>query len=490
MALPKVRHNFEGGKKEIAEAVKDIGQAIFAQTRFSFESAAKMVVPSIPEMVTEIIDDLSAGPIDRFSEGLKKVDKLVNELGVDINKYSKELADFLKLRQEKSIKSEETVNELREKNIIAQVNRLGEVEILTKQQIEEQNQNLISYNKEIKEAEKVIQSLSKAQQRGKDLDEDQRKDLIEANKKVIETTEKRNKVLTTLNKTEAEDTKTFREKAGDMIEEYVPDGLRDIGSAFTEGLMAPLNAIKDLGMLFGNILKPLKLLPKLLKGFTVGLLGALAAMVPYLLIAGAVVIAIIALKKGFDFLKENLDTVKEKLSSFADAVMEIPTTIKNFFKDIFVKIKNFFIDMINSVIELLNDKLGFLGVDIQKIEKDLPEKQKKEQAAISAMKSDEAYNVSNIQTKKSDEAYNIPDTQIITAPESKIINESKLPFNVNKKPEMLIPTNNQSNVNNATIVDNSVKSNIQNNTTNTGGLNGVRDSELEVFNRMMMNASA
>jgi len=476
MALPQVRFNFKGGKKEVAEAVKDIGQAIFAQTRISFESAAKMVVPSIPEMVTEIIDDLSSGPLDRFSEGLKKVDKLVNELGVDIGKYSKELAGFLKLRQEKSIKSEETVNELREKNIIAQVNRIGEVEILTKQQIEEQNTNLKEYNKEIKNAEKVIQNLSTAQQKGRNLTEEQQKDLLEANKKVIETTEKRNKVLTILNKREDEDTRTFREKAGDAIQEYVPDGLRDIGSAFTEGLMAPFNAIKDLGMMFGNLLKPLKLLPKLLKGFTVGLLGALAAMVPYLLIAAAVVVAIIALKKGFDFLKENIDTVKDKLSNFADAIMEIPNTIKTFFTDIFSKIKNFFIDMINSVITLLNDKLGFLGVDIEKLEKEPTVGQKQEQAAVSAMKSDEAYSV--------------PDTKIITAPESKVVSESKLPFNVNKKPEMLTPPVDASNTNNATIIDNSVKSTMQNNSTTTGGLNGTRDFDLKILDQMYSNASA
>ena len=46
-------------------------------------------------MVKEITDDLSAGPLDRFSDGLKKVDKLVNELGIDIGKYSKELGEFL-----------------------------------------------------------------------------------------------------------------------------------------------------------------------------------------------------------------------------------------------------------------------------------------------------------------------------------------------------------------------------------------------------------
>jgi len=476
MALPSVRYNFAGGKKEIANIVKDIGQAIFTSARASFESATKIVVPSIPEMIQEITDDLSSGPIERFKDGLRKVDTLVEKLGVNLEDYSKELAQFLKLRQERSIKSEETVNQLRTQNIKAQVNEFGEVMILNKSQIEEQENSLKILNKEIKTSQKVIDDYAKIQQRGGTLEKEQQQELLAANKKVIESTEKRNEVLTTLNRTEAEDTRTFREKAGDAIEKYVPDGLRDIGSAFTEGLMAPFNAIKDLGMLFGNILKPLKLLPKLLKGFTVGLLGALAAMIPYLAIAAAVVIAIVALKKGFDFLKDNIDTVKEKLSNFADAVMEIPDTIKNFFTDIFVKIKNFFIDMINSVITLLNDKLGFLGVDIQKLEKEPTIEEKQEQAAISAMKSDEAYSV--------------PDTKIVTAPESKIISESKLPFNVNKKPEMLTPISEGSNVNNATIIDNSVKSTMQNNSTTTGGLNGVRDSELEVFNRMMSNASA
>ena len=113
MALPSTRYNFKGAKKETAEIVSSIGKAIFSQARVSFEAASKAVVPDIASMVSEITDDLSAGPLDRFSDGLKKVDKLVNELGVDIGKYSKELGEFLQRRQEKSIVSEETVNQLR-----------------------------------------------------------------------------------------------------------------------------------------------------------------------------------------------------------------------------------------------------------------------------------------------------------------------------------------------------------------------------------------
>ena len=79
---------------------------------------------------------------------------------------------------------------------------------------------------------------------------------------------------------------TIRER-DTYLDEYVPDGLRDIGSQFTEGLTAPFTAIKELGLGFMSMLKPLKLIPKMLK-VSVGLLGAIAAIITiYLLIAGA-----------------------------------------------------------------------------------------------------------------------------------------------------------------------------------------------------------
>ncbi len=132
MALPSTRFNFKGGKKEVAEAVGEIGKAIFSQVTMSVEGAVKTVVPNIADMVAEITEDLKSGSLLKFEEAMKKIDTLVNKLGVDINKYSKELGDFLKMRQEKSIKSEETVNQLREKNIMAQVNQMGEVQIHNK----------------------------------------------------------------------------------------------------------------------------------------------------------------------------------------------------------------------------------------------------------------------------------------------------------------------------------------------------------------------
>ena len=469
MALPSVRYNFEGGKKEIAEMVTGIGQAIFTQARGSFEAAAKTVVPNVKQMVAEITEDLSAGPVDRFKNGLENLDKLINEFGVDLGKYSKDLADFLKLREEKSVQSEKTVNELRTQNIMAQVNEFGEVAILTKTEIEEQKKLLKEQNTEIKDNQKIIEQYSKIQQKGGELTKEQNQELIAANKKVIEKTEERSKTLETLNIREGEDKKSFREKFDDTIDTYVPDGLRDIGSAFTEGLTAPFTAIKELGMGFMSMLKPLKLLPKLLKGFTVGLLGALAAMVPYLLIAAAIVIGLIALKKGFDLVVENLDVIKQKLSDFGDAVMAIPGKISDFFTDVFGRIKNFFIDAINGVIGLLNK---IPGVEIEKIEKDaLPGDTE------TAGANDAAFTAGNLDQRTNDIESNESGLVLPTAVDEgpSFLDRIKGLFKTSAGNNEYMPVSAAAPAGGGTIIDNSVKTVNQNNQNQNVGISTRND---------------
>jgi len=471
MALPSTRYNFKGGKKEVAEAVGEIGKAIFQQVSVSVESAAKMVVPNVADMVAEITEDIKSGSLIQFQEALKKIDTLVNKLGVDINQYSKELGDFLKMRQEKSIKSEETVNQLREKNIIAQVNQMGEVQILNKKQVQEQEEFLRSYNNEIRTAEKTVESLSKRQQRGRDLTEEQQQDLLAANKKIIETTEKRNQVLQTLNKTESEDTRTFRQKFGDAIDEYVPDGLRDIGSAFTEGLMAPFTAVKELGMLFGGLLKPLKALPKLMIAFSSGVVGAVISLAPFIGIALAVIAGIVALTAAVLYVRNNFDELREKLVNFGEKIMEIPGKIADFFKGIFAKIKNFFIDAINSVIDLVNK---IPGVEIEKIER-APDPDSADATTVAPA-------TTNIEASEGAEI--VPTTPEVSGETE---GGSKLDMFKNML-KMLKPNNNElvptmeTNAGGTTIIDNSVKSANQNNTTQSVGME-VRNNDA-TMNRM------
>ena len=477
MALPKTRFNFKGGKKEVAEAVGEIGKAIFQQVNVSVESAAKMVVPNVADMVTEITEDLKSGSLIQFQEALKKIDTLVNDLGVDINKYSKELGDFLKMRQEKSIKSEETVNQLRQKNIMAQVNQMGEVQILNKKQIAIQEETLKSYNNEIRTAEKTIQSLSKRQQKDGELTKDQQADLIKANKTLIETTEKRNQVLSTLNKTESEDTRTFRQKFGDAIDEYVPDGLRDIGAAFTEGLMAPFTAIQELGMLFGGLLKPLKALPKLMIAFSAGVISAIVSLAPFIGIALAVTAAVVGIIFALNKLGFGFDDAFRALSGFANFVMGIPGKIFDFLKSIFNRIKNFFIDMINGAIDLLNK---VPGVEIDKLER-APDGE----SAVATTTSPEVQ--TNVEASEGAEI--VPNSPNIS---SDAEGESKFDMFKNFL-KQLMPNNNEliptmeANAGSTTIIDNSVKSANQNNTTQSLGLD-VRNNDGVISRASVLNA--
>ena len=470
MALPSVRYNFKGGKKEIAEMVTGIGKAIFTQARGSFEAAAKTVVPNVKEMVAEITEDLSAGPIDRFKNGIQNLDKLINEFGVDLGKYSKDLADFLKLREEKSVQSEKTVNELRTQNIIAQVNEFGEVSILTRTQIEEQKNALIEQNKEIKENQKVIEQYSKIQQKGGELTEEQNEKLITANKKVIEKTEERSKTLETLNIREGEDTKSFREKFDDTIDTYVPDGLRDIGAAFTEGLTAPFTAIKELGVGFMGMLKPLKLLPKMLMMFSAGVVSAVISLAPFIGIALVVVAAIAGVIFILNKLGFGIDDAFKALSGFANFIMEIPGKIFDFLKNIFTRIQNFFIDAINGVIDLINK---IPGVDIEKLDRKPLEGEDAEPVVVAPP------GAGNFDTPTTDVEAN-ESGLIPSVNETSSVDKLKSKFATSAGNNEYMPVSAEAPASGGTIIDNSVKTVNQNNQNQNLGIS-TRNDDATIF---------
>ena len=223
--------------------------------------------------------------------------------------------------------------------------------------------------------------------------------------------------------------------------------------------------------MFGNMLKPLKLLPKMLKGFAAGLLGALMAMLPYLLIVGAVVLGLYALKKGFDFLMDNMDTIKEKLGAFADYVAEIPGQIADGFKTIFNKIQNFFIDAINGVIGLINK---IPGIEIDKVErKELNQSEptdfsKVEMAAPGAANFD-----MTSATEAQDNAFVIPPT----ANQDMSFMERMKTSPVNNE---YLPTSSTTSSSSNAIIDNSVKTVNQNNTTQAMSI-GSRNDDNTIF---------
>ena len=398
MALPVVDTNQPQVKELIQAGVKDIANMIFKSASVSITAAAKAVTPSIPEMVAEITEDLRSGPVNRFSQGLEKLDKLLQNFGSDIKDYSKELANFAKQREARIDKSEKTIRELRENNVKAEIGAMGEVIILSKTEIAKKEEELKQIEETIRLEKEKIQANAKLVQEEKGNTKKRREAIVQSQEKVIRKERERTRVLNTLNRKEEdasdEAQMTIRERASNFVEEYVPDGLRDIGSQFMEGLMAPITAVKELGFFFGGLLKPLKLLPKLFKGFIAGMLGAIASLIPFIAIGLAVVIAIAAVTMGMIKLMEVIQENKDKLIEFKDKIVAIPGQIKDFFdekfdalglafdafvedikaipgkisdffKGIFNKIQNFFVDMINGAIDMINE---IPGVELQKLE--------------------------------------------------------------------------------------------------------------------------
>jgi len=155
MALPSLDNPADKG--QVQEIISDIATAVFKSAKVSLETAAKAVVPSVPEMVDEVLEDLKSGSIQKFNLAMDKLDKLVNKLGIDLKQYNKELANFAARREEKIIKSEQKIQTLKEQNVIAEIQKSGDIKILSNREIEARKDNLDILENNIKKLEKTLE---------------------------------------------------------------------------------------------------------------------------------------------------------------------------------------------------------------------------------------------------------------------------------------------------------------------------------------------
>ena len=193
MALPVVDTNQPQVKELIQAGVKDIANMIFKSASVSITAAAKAVTPSIPEMVAEITEDLRSGPVNRFSQGLEKLDKLLQNFGGDIKDYSKELGNFVKQREDRISKSEQIIRELRENNVKAEMTNMGEINILSKFQVEQKEKLLKDTEVEIKNLQDKIFTNQKLVQEEKGNTKARRDAIVNSQNTIIEKEKERTK---------------------------------------------------------------------------------------------------------------------------------------------------------------------------------------------------------------------------------------------------------------------------------------------------------
>jgi len=333
-----------GGFKK---AVEEIANVIFSKTRISLEGAAKAVIPSIPGMLSEIAEDIRTGSVEKFKISLEKLEQITSKLGLDLAKYNKGLANFLKEREENTIQSERKIIEMREKGAKVEVNEItGKINVLSRKEIKQRTDTLKQVLRDTKKLKREKSKEEKLLQKSAFLSEAEiqvKKEFVSKSYEQLQEMEQRKETLkSTLGIESDEDlpgTGLFgfgggggskRDSGGEGIREYVPDFIMNIADEFTSQLQMfaePFLIMKNVIM---DVLKPLKILGKLFGPLITGFKKLIAQIGRQILVGLALVAvnllrlltdkkvligmaalgAILGLKKLYDKFKDGPDGPK------------------------------------------------------------------------------------------------------------------------------------------------------------------------------------
>jgi hypothetical protein len=270
------RENEEINDRAIEATVKELGKAIFSQVKISIQSASAAVIPNIPKVIEDLTEDVKKSSSENFGKMLQKLNKTVDDLGINLKDYNKELADFLQNREKNIMEKKQDQKFYSEQGIVTKIEeKTGELIILTEKEVEKKTFLLESLEKQINEREKIIRENAKIIQNQKDLSikeiETRRAIIKENEKKIKEITpqseELKNELQPVLNQKEQMGEKkgfasTISQGVSNFRQEFLPQPIDDVLTTFTSTLSAPLDIVRELGDTLLQFLKPFKLLLK------------------------------------------------------------------------------------------------------------------------------------------------------------------------------------------------------------------------------------
>ena len=325
--------------------IKKLFKTIMQDTMKTVSAGQKTVIAptQVRNIAKEIISEAESGNIEKFERALNKTEKIIEKLGYNISDFNKSLGKRIEeLRTQRDTSAKE-VEELRSKNIAAEVRSIKEgkefrieTHILTKNEIKERKQLLEQNTKRVDNFEKQIIKKREAILKGDEVTQDQKEKILSDERKLAVFREKLQKEEQTLSPLQKEE-----------------EGPGELRSTFYEELKAPFAAIgdafmsiKDAGMEVYNIFLFFKKggFMKSLKSVRDGMKAIGRFFMSTKVLIGLAIGAVIA---GLFFFRK-------KIGDAAEFLMSIPGKIADFFKTVFVKVTDFFKSMINSVIKLVN----------------------------------------------------------------------------------------------------------------------------------------
>jgi len=264
-----------GDQQSIEAAVKELGQAIFSQVKVSLQSATKAVVPNIPKVIEDLSDEIKKSSSEKFGKVLEKLNRTVNDLGINLRDYNKELANFLEEREANIIERQKESEFYTQQGIVTKIDqKTGELKIVSEKEVRDKTNLLKRIETEILNREKTIkenatiiqtqQNLSKKEINTRQaiiIEQEQKLKLIQPQREELQ------KELQPLqNRPEPEEKPGIMSRIGEATsnfsQNYIPGPINDVLSTFVGLLKTPFDIIRDFGGTILEFLKPFKLIVK------------------------------------------------------------------------------------------------------------------------------------------------------------------------------------------------------------------------------------
>ena len=348
--------------------IKALFKTITSETMKTVRAGQKTILSptTVRNLANEISAQAESGSIAKFEQALNKTEKIVDKLGINLDDFNKGLASRIKQLGEQKVKAETEVQELREKNIAAEVKVIREgkefridTQILTRKEIKERTRELQLQIKQTDKREREVVKEREKLLRQDTLSQENKQKIIADEKEITQRRAAIAREQDILGGGQTVDT------GGNRLE--MPPML----AGFVDALKTPFTAIGEAGLQLKDTIMGIgETFMFLGKGSLVILVKAFRALA---LIMKPIPLAIGAAIAGAVFM---IVKFKDKIGEFVDAVKTIPGKIKDFFTEAFGKIKNFISDTIitlqNVFIKLFNSVIGLVnkipGVEMELLE--------------------------------------------------------------------------------------------------------------------------
>jgi hypothetical protein len=169
MALPQIAplsSEFDMPNKQAKDAVKQeitkLGAVIIEKTSASLKSATQSVIGDVPKMISDLTKEIESGPIDNFAVAINKLVKLVDDLGINLNDYDRNLAKLVDNFRSEQQDAEQKLEKLREQGFRGVVEN-NKIRLLTEREVikltKERKDNEIKIQEKIADRDKLQQKL-------------------------------------------------------------------------------------------------------------------------------------------------------------------------------------------------------------------------------------------------------------------------------------------------------------------------------------------